>query len=163
MQRPTGVYVTNDGVADARANPRPYAPRNRSGIPPRVVLDEVRVATVGTEATVEVRLRGANPAVGTAAGPAVDSYLLRLAAEATAGAIGTMVAEGGGPPIRCFVDHAGVVPFGGCVVAVVVMLCSGDGWVEQLVGSALVAGDPRHAIARATLDAVNRRLEDLLG
>jgi hypothetical protein len=64
--------------------------------------------------------------------------------------------------MRCYIEHAGVVPFGSSVVAVVVVLVSGDGRVEQLVGSALVAGDPRHSIVRATLAAVNRRLESLL-
>ena len=39
---------------------------------------------------------------------------------------------------------------------------SASGWVEQLAGSALVAGDPRQAVVRATLAAVNRRLEALL-
>ena len=36
------------------------------------------------------------------------------------------------------------------------------GWVEQLAGSALVSGDPRRAVVRATLAAVNRRLAALL-
>jgi hypothetical protein len=134
----------------------------------RIVLDRVKVATVGTEASVEVRLAASNGTfVGTAAGPAVDGYLLRLAAQAAAGAIDSLMA--GSPtrrelgPVRCFIDHAGVVPFGSCLVAIAVVLVSGDGWVEQLVGSALVAGDPRQAIVRATLAAVNRRLENLLG
>jgi len=34
--------------------------------------------------------------------------------------------------------------------------------VEQLAGSAVVTGDDRHAMVRATLAAVNRRLEALL-
>ncbi|MGV9810303.1 hypothetical protein ACWDSE_32470, partial [Micromonospora chersina] len=63
---------------------------------------------------------------------------------------------------RCFVEHTAVVPFGNCEVATVVVLLVCDGWVEQLAGSALVAGDPRQAVVRATLAAVNRRLEALL-
>ena len=103
------------------------------------------------------------PSVGAASGPAVDGYLLRLAAQAAAGAIdGLIEATPGAPAVHCFIDHAGVVPFGSCVVAVVVVLVSGDGWVEQLVGSAIVASDPRQAIVRATLAAMNRRLESLL-
>lgn len=138
----------------------------------RIVLDQVHVSTLGTEATVEVRLHSRDVAtVGKATGPAVDAYLLRLAAQAAAGAIDSLIAtvsggpdarDGGLPPVRCFIEHAGVVPFGTCVVAVVVVLASGDGRIEQLVGSALVAGDPRQAIVRATLAAVNRRLESLL-
>jgi hypothetical protein len=180
------------------------------GQPPRIVIDQVHVSTLGTEATVEVRLHfGAVATVGKATGPAVDAYLLRLAAQAAAGAIDSLIsaaeignrsagtagsdaarppsASAGPPsgsagpgsarpssgpagaaarpstgPMRCYIEHAGVVPFGSSVVAVVVVLVSGDGRVEQLVGSALVAGDPRHSIVRATLAAVNRRLESLL-
>ncbi len=132
--------------------------------PTRITVDQVRVSTLGSEATVEVRLAtGGVPSVGAATGPAVDGYLLRLAAQAAASAIdGLVEASPTAPQIRCFVDHAGVVPFGSCVVAVVVVLVSGAGWVEQLVGSAIVAGDPRQAIVRATLAAMNRRLESLL-
>ena len=65
-------------------------------------------------------------------------------------------------PARCFVEHAAAVPFGNSQVAVVVLLLSCNGWVEQLAGSAVVAGDDRHAMVRATLAAVNRRLEALL-
>jgi hypothetical protein len=54
------------------------------------------------------------------------------------------------------------VSFGTCEVATVVVLLVCDGWVEQLAGSALVAGDQRQAAVRATLAAVNRRLEALL-
>jgi hypothetical protein len=160
------------------------------GQPPRIVIDQVHVSTLGTEATVEVRLHfGTVATVGKATGPAVDAYLLRLAAQAAAGAIDSLITTAdiasrsatssdsdarppsGSPgaatrpstwPMRCYIEHAGVVPFGSSVVAVVVVLVSGDGRVEQLVGSALVAGDPRHSIVRATLAAVNRRLESLL-
>jgi hypothetical protein len=194
----------------APAAPLPPVP----GQPPRIVIDQVHVSTLGTEATVEVRLHfGAVATVGKATGPAVDAYLLRLAAQAAAGAIDSLIAtaeignrsrrparparltgparpagpagpagrvgaagpvesaapadtavsaEPAAAPIRCYIEHAGVVPFGSSVVAVVVVLVSGDGRVEQLVGSALVAGDPRHSIVRATLAAVNRRLESLL-
>jgi hypothetical protein len=161
-----------------------------SGQPPRIVIDQVHVSTLGTEATVEVRLHfGTVATIGKATGPAVDAYLLRLAAQAAASAIDSLItaadiggrsaassgsdarSSSGSPgaaarpstgPMRCYIEHAGVVPFGSSVVAVVVVLVSGDGRIEQLVGSALVAGDPRHSIVRATLAAVNRRLESLL-
>jgi hypothetical protein len=174
--RPAGPargFERPESLSDAPApQPHPNPPPVFNDAPKRpfarVVLDRVKVATVGTEANVEVRLAASSGTfVGTAAGPAVDGYLLRLAAQAAAGAIDSLIA--GSPTrtelgtVRCFIDHAGVVPFGSCLVAVSVVLVSGDGWVEQLVGSALVAGDPRQAIVRATLAAVNRRLENLLG
>jgi hypothetical protein len=51
---------------------------------------------------------------------------------------------------------------GSCEVAVVVLLLAHGGWVEELSGSAVVNGDQRQAVVRATLAAVNRRLEALL-
>lgn len=132
---------------------------------PRVVIDQVQVRTLGLEATVEVQLTaGEQRVTGVAGGPAVDSYLVRLAAIAAAKAIDSLlrgVNEPGGPS-RCFVEHTGVVAFGTTEVAVVVLLLVCGGWVEQLTGSALVDGDPRQAVVRATLGAVNRRLEALL-
>ncbi|MEV7985149.1 hypothetical protein [Micromonospora sp. NPDC085948] len=143
----------------------PSRPLDTGGVPgPRVVIDHVQVSTFGLDANVEVRLLADDDsASGYATGPAVDGYVLRLCAVAAAAAVdellrGTDNAERG----RCFVEHAAVVPFGNCEVATVVVLLVCEGWVEQLAGSALVAGDPRQAVVRATLAAVNRRLEALL-
>jgi hypothetical protein len=144
--------------------PRPLDVREQPG--PRVVIENVQVNTFGTEATVEVRLGvGSRTAAGIASGPAVDGYLLRLCAMATTAAVDELLASSDHTdgPARCFVEHAASVPFGGMQVAVVVLLLScGGSWVEQLAGSAVVSGDDRHAMVRATLAAVNRRLEALL-
>jgi hypothetical protein len=51
---------------------------------------------------------------------------------------------------------------GSCEVAVTVLLLAHGGWVEELSGAAVVNGDQRQAVVRATLAAVNRRLEALL-
>ncbi|MFG1919777.1 hypothetical protein [Micromonospora sp. NPDC048898] len=143
----------------------PSRPLDTGGTPgPRVVIDHVQVSTFGLDANVEVRLLAdGDSASGYATGPAVDGYVLRLCAVAAAAAVDELLrdadnAERG----RCFVEHAAVVPFGNCEVATVVVLLVCAGWVEQLAGSALVAGDPRQAVVRATLAAVNRRLEALL-
>ncbi|MDW3850359.1 hypothetical protein NMK34_27480 [Micromonospora sp. BRA006-A] len=144
----------------------PSRPLDTGGVPgPRVVIEHVLVSTFGLDATTEVRLvAGDRMAEGHATGPAVDGYVLRLCAVAAAAAVDELL--GGSVPAgergRCFVEHAAVVPFGNCEVATVVVLLVCDGWVEQLAGSALVAGDPRQAVVRATLAAVNRRLEALL-
>jgi hypothetical protein len=138
----------------------------RPGMAPRVILDQVQVSTLGMEATVEVRLSGAGaPAVGVSTGPAVDGYVLRLAAEAATSAIDQILARVTGHIYgRSYVEHAAVVPFGRCEVAVVViLLVQGGPGVEQLTGSALVAGDPRQAVVQATLAAVIHRLDALLG
>jgi hypothetical protein len=132
---------------------------------PRVLIENVQVNTFGTEATVEVRLSvGGHAAVGVATGPGVDGYLLRMCAMATAKAVDELLSTSDhvDGPAKCFVEHAASVPFGPMQVAVVVLLLSCGGWVEQLAGSAVVTGDERDAMVRATLAAVNRRLEALL-
>lgn len=131
----------------------------------RAVLDHVQVSTFGLDATVEVRLVfGDRVALGVSNGPAVDGYILRLSAAAAANAVDELLSEGGDGAGRghCYVEQAAIVPLGSCEVAVVVVLLVCEGWVEQLAGSALVSGDPRHAVVRATLAAVNRRLTALL-
>jgi hypothetical protein len=146
----------------------------------RVVIDHVQVSIVGLNATVEVRLAaGRHRALGLASGPAIDSYVVRLAAVSAAKAVDELMREAGrqpsgaGPPSgdgpppddgpsRCHVEHTGVVPFGSTEVAVVVVQLVCGGWVEQLAGSAVVDGDARQAAVRATLGAVNRRLDALL-
>nr|MDT0663427.1 hypothetical protein [Micromonospora sp. DSM 115978] len=155
----SGGQITTTEAAPSRPLPAGQTPG------PRVVIDHVQVSTFGLDATVEVRLAaGEQQATGLATGPAVDGYVLRLCAVSAAAAVDELLRSsaqvtGKG---RCFVEHAAVVPFGSCEVATVVVLLVCDGWVEQLAGSALVAGDPRQAVVRATLAAVNRRLEALL-
>jgi hypothetical protein len=129
-----------------------------------VLLEQVEVGTHGADAVVEVRLfADGRPAVGVARGPAFDGYVLRLAAVATASAIDELlVGADGEPRARCFIQNATVVPLDSCEVAVVVLLLAHGGWVEELSGSAVVNGDQRQAVVRATLAGVNRRLEALL-
>ncbi|MEU4676471.1 hypothetical protein [Micromonospora sp. NPDC023737] len=162
---PVNLGATYSGGQLTTTESAPSRPLDTGGRPgPRVVIDHVQVSTFGLDANVEVRLIAAGEtAAGYATGPAVDGYVLRLCAVAAASAVDELLrrpvhSEGG----RCFVEHVAVVPFGNCEVATVVVLLVCDGWVEQLAGSALVAGDPRQAVVRATLAAVNRRLEALL-
>jgi hypothetical protein len=173
--RHPGPLPRTAGVLDGRVYPNgeeampspPLRRHPRPGEPPRVVLDEVQVRTLGIDATVEVRLNatGRDAVIGVANGPAVDGVVLKLAAEATASAIDQLLAEVPGTaadPARCYVEQAAVVPVGSCDVAIVVLLFMFGGWVQQLTGSARVSGDPRQAVVRATLDAVNRRIDALL-
>ncbi|MFC4019689.1 hypothetical protein ACFOW4_17330 [Micromonospora sp. GCM10011542] len=163
---PATVGTSYSGGQVTTTESAPSRPLDTGGNPgPRVVIDHVQVSTFGLDANVEVRLLAAGEsAAGHATGPAVDGYVLRLCAVAAAAAVDELLRGGGGNAERgrCFVEHAAVVPFGNCEVATVVVLLVCDGWVEQLAGSALVAGDPRQAVVRATLAAVNRRLEALL-
>jgi hypothetical protein len=147
---------------------RPLAPARGAANLPRVVVENAAVTVIGVDATVEVRLGVSRTgervaaATGVGKGPGVDAYLLRLAAEAASSALDQLLVGPEGARARCFVEHAAVVPFGGCEVAVVVVMLVHGNVTEQLCGSALVAGDPVPAVVRATLSAVNRRLESLL-
>ncbi|MEU7905986.1 Daple [Actinoplanes sp. NPDC049118] len=160
---PTAGFMAPVPTGVEPAPPRPLDPGEQPG--PRVMIENVRVNTFGTEATVEVRLI-VNGLVtsGEATGPAVDGYLLRLCAMATASAVDELLthSDHADGPAKCFVEHAASVPFGSTQVAVVVLLLSVGGWVEQLSGSAVITGDDRQAMVRATLAAINRRLEALL-
>jgi hypothetical protein len=161
--RATGA-VRAPGAVTARA------PRPAGQGPARVMLDHVQVTTLGMESTVDVRLTVSGGqlsgavAKGTRQGPAVDAYLLRLAADATADAADNLLLDpaAGEPRARCVVEHVAIVPFGAVEVAVVVALVMNGTDTTKVSGSAIVAGDPRHAVVRATLSAVNRRLEALL-
>ncbi|MDR7279527.1 hypothetical protein [Catenuloplanes atrovinosus] len=147
----------------AVVGPPALDPGGRPG--PRVLIEHVQTRTVGLDVTVEVELAvGEQVATGVATGPAVDGYVLRLCSVAAASAVDELLRsdEKGEEPGRCYVEHAAVVPFGTTEVALVVLLLACDGWVEQLSGSAVVSGDRRQAVVRATLAAVNRRLEGLL-
>jgi hypothetical protein len=141
-------------------------PNPGSIVSPRVVIESVDVNTQGIDATVEVRLTADNqPAIGVASGPNFDGYMLKLAALAAASAVDQLLIDADTTVrARCYIEHAAVVALGGCEVAVVVLLLMYDGFVEQLTGSAVVSGDgdSRQAVVRATLAAVNRRLEALL-
>jgi hypothetical protein len=167
--RPTGAPARSDRPT------APALPRPSGADAPRLLVDHVQVTTVGNDAVVEVRLidpRGAS-AVGRGQGPAVDAYLLRLAATSACDAVdqilagvpggaGASAGAGADARGRCFVEHVAVVPFGVVEVAVVVLLLTHGNTTEQVAGSAIVAGDQRDAVVRATLAALNRRLESLL-
>jgi hypothetical protein len=157
------VRRTSSGQAPTAGLSRPLQPGEDPGL--RVVIEHVQVRTFGLDATVEIRLAAGDlRATGLATGPAVDAYVLRLSAVAAASAVDELLRAAGqsARQERCVVEQAAIVPMGSCDVAVVVVLLVCDGWVEQLAGSAVVTGDPRQAVVRATLAAVNRRLSALL-
>ena len=128
-----------------------------------MVIDQVQVSTLGIDATVEVRLLAGGDSAGGAppgrrwTGTCCGSARWRRRPRWTRCCAARQTAERG----RCFIEHAAWCR-SAMQVAIVVVLLVCEGWVEQVAGSALVAGDPRHAMVRATLAAVNRRLEGLL-
>jgi len=91
---------------------------------------------------------------GSAQGSAVASHPLRLVAQATLGALAAGLP---GMDVLFTVEDVSSARLAGWAVMVVGVGVVGPDGDEVLTGSCLVRGDEREAVARATLDAVNRR------
>jgi hypothetical protein len=125
----------------------------------RAAIQRMQLVTSGLDATAEVGLAagGVNVA-GRASSAATHGGVHRAVASATLRAVEELV----GGALRCELDHVAVTALGQerTVLVAVTMLTAGR--AERLTGSAAVRDDVRQAVIRATLDAVNRRLEQLL-
>jgi hypothetical protein len=149
------------GQAAASAAPTPAAgaapavgPAVEVGESPRPSIVAISVRTSGAEAVAEVVLGFEGQTFhGTATSHAAAQHRPRLVAQATLSALAPLL----GLPID--VDSAAVVDAGGSEVALVVLTATAPRMGPQsLSGSAVLRGDEADAVARAVLDAVNRRL-----
>lgn len=119
----------------------------------------MRAVTVSVDAgryRVQVEIeRGHDRAIGLADGPLLASAARRLVAEAALGALGLL----GIGANRAAVDAVVIESMGGQTVALVTVMMDGGTYEEAHVGAAVVRATGEHdAIARAVLDATNRRL-----
>jgi hypothetical protein len=98
-------------------------------------------------------------AIGRSTGVPTSRGLLRTIAQATVLALGELT----GTRLRAEVDRVSLGGADPTTVTVVVTLLSARG-EELLLGASIVRDDIEHAVMRATLDALNRRVEqDLAG
>jgi IMP dehydrogenase len=128
--------------------------------PPRVRLVRFDLSIEGTtaEASVELRWRGRR-FVGQAKGPAIGAVPMRLLAEATVGAVNQLLAEGW----IVAVDEVRVIPTPpDSLLVVTVLLGSAETSPERLTGAIVAGSDHGAAAVRAALQAVNRRLGQIL-
>jgi hypothetical protein len=96
---------------------------------------------------------------GAATGTATQSGVQRAVATGSLRAVEELI----GGKARFELEHVEVTRSGRDRTALVsVTMVSGAG-SDRLTGSAVVREDARQAVIRAVLDAVNRRLEPLLG
>lgn len=125
----------------------------------RVQLDHVRAGTSHLTREIEVSLviDGVST-VGKATGPASENAAMRTAAAATLEAVEQLL-DG---RAKASADFAGVCEVGTERTVLVLLTLTMAGHDERLVGAALVHDDFHQAAARATLDALNRRLVALL-
>lgn len=147
--------------ATPAAAPPPAPARAASGpaATTRLSIERLSLTSAGLGVTVEVGLAGrSGQTVGSAEAPASGPSVHRAVAEATARAIEQ--ALGGGA--RLAIEGVEATALAGeQAIVVSVALVTGHG-AERLTGASRVREDARHAVVRAVLDAVNRRLEALL-
>ncbi|MCR4397992.1 MAG: hypothetical protein NUV93_03420 [Firmicutes bacterium] len=125
-------------------------------IPPlRPRLRSVWYGVEGNEARAKVTLEVEGKCIeGTAAGGCSRSNRLRLVANATLDAVNSYV----GDVLECELEDALSVVLSGQPTIVVTVRVSSAQRSESLTGSCMVRRDDLEAIARATLDSLNRRL-----
>ena len=138
---------------------RPAARAASNGVDTRINVDKVSASRTSHEATAEVVLsRGSDISTGTADGIGATSSVLRLVAQATISALRLLEPAA----IKADIEAAMVVNLGARQVALTTVVLVVPPYEEVCVGSAVVrsAGE-LDAVARAVLDATNRRLPQL--
>lgn len=136
-------------VASLRPGQRTLEPA-----PARARLKFVGLTFSALRSTAEVKVQLEHEGLlyeGGAAGPNSSSHRLELVGEATLRAVETYLRSDG----LFLLEGAAVVTLASRQVALALVSWLGPE-EEQLSGSALVRDDPREAVVRAVLDAVNR-------
>jgi hypothetical protein len=144
-------------VMDDDLEPTPAAtPAVPAGLTERVLLESASLLRSGVAATAEVTLRRGEASVRASAdGSSAAAVTLRLVAEATLDALRDLVPAAA----RAAVESATIVRSGEREVAVAVLVLVVPPNEEVVAGAAPVrAGGAHEAVARAVLDAGNRRL-----
>lgn len=133
----------------------PRRSRHRAETQQRARLDNVVVSTRTSSLDAAVSLlRGEELLEGRAAGPPLPTARLKLVAEATLDAVSEHLG------LLCVTDHVSVFDSPRAQIALVVLRLLPPGCGEQVMsGSAVVRVDEPDAVARAVLDALNRRLD----
>ena len=151
-----GVGVDTDAVQLLEDAESPSAPMPSSARP---VISRMQLVSSGLEVTATVVLSFRDRIVtGETTGAATQSGVLRAVATATVLAGEELVEN----KARFEVDQVDVAVSGGTRTVLVGLSMVTSDSNERLTGSANVREDVRQATIRATLDALNRRLERLL-
>jgi hypothetical protein len=126
----------------------------------RPVISRMQLVSSGLDVSASVSLTFQGRVVrGESTGTATQSGVQRAVAAASLHAVEQLISS----RARFELEHVEVTASGRDRTALVsVTMVSGAG-TDRLTGSAMVREDARQAVIRAVLDAVNRRLEPLLG
>jgi hypothetical protein len=125
----------------------------------RPAIQRMHLVSSGLDVTATVTLSYAGvSASGEATGTATQSGVQRAVAMATLHSVEQLVVK----PARFELEHIEITPTGRDRTVVVAVTMLGRAGSERLTGAAAVREDVRQAVIRATLAALNRRLEPLL-
>jgi hypothetical protein len=125
----------------------------------RPAISRMHLVSSGLDVTATVTLTSdSRTAAGESRGSASQSGVQRAVATATLRA----VEELSGDIARFELDHLEVSHLGADRMVIVALTMLSARGTERLTGAAAVREDVRQAVIRATLDALNRRLETLL-
>jgi hypothetical protein len=152
-------------VEDAEVTPaRPTSSPTEVDVPHqrlagRPAISRMHLVSSGLDVTATVTLSSdGRTASGESRGSASQSGVQRAVATATLRA----VEELSGDIARFELDHLEVSHLGADRMVIVALTMLSSRGTERLTGAAAVREDVRQAVIRATLDALNRRLETLL-
>ena len=130
-------------------------PGEPATIPPRAIIRDLLVSRSRDQVEVTAILGlGAREVAGEAIGPASAQGALRASAEATLEALRALT----GGLLHAGIDHVTVSQGDDVEAATVVLTVLSEEHAEELLGAALLRGEPELAVMRATLDALNRRI-----
>ena len=154
--------VRSETAPDVPDAPTRYRGRKRpppGSAPVRMCIERLQVAPAeqGVRATVTLSRLGRHH-VGSVRGSATTYGVHR----AVAGATIVAAQEAAGSRVQLEVVTVDVPVIGGKRVAVVQVSVTTIEGKERLTGASEVRDDTRHAVVRAALDAINRRLESVL-
>src|SRR4051794_25107856 len=155
-------------VEDAQVHPAPHVPTHavetdvdvpHQRVAGRPAISRMHLVSSGLDVTATVTLTSdGRTAAGESRNSASQSGVQRAVASATLRA----VEELSGDIARFELDHLEVTQLGSDRMVIVALTMLSSRGTERLTGAAAVREDVRQAVIRATLDALNRRLETLL-
>lgn len=157
----TAVDTAQVHVVDAQSSgipgPEPKVPVQRASRP-EIVRTDLVTAGHDFSATVVLSSRS-RAATGDAHGTVTPQGMQRAVGQATLRAIERLARDSA----RIELDTVVITQSGDTRTALVTLTMLSSLGTERLTGSAVVREDESRAVVRATLDALNRRLETLLG
>ncbi len=151
------IFSSDQRIANGAA--LQAAPEVTLARPSRLTIEHVQLvsAGLGTSVTVTLGLDGRS-LEGQAEGVSTQSGLLRSVATATVRAIEAITDA----TLRFEVEHVEVARTGTDQTALVVITMLTGRSSQRLSGASVVREDPREAVIRAVLAALNRRMEPLI-